>query len=70
MLVLFILFWVVCSVLSYGFLFGYFQRKYPLLTDDDYWEDMLFSFLCGIFGPSALLVIIFLKAYEYGLKFW
>ena len=70
MLVLFILFWIICSMLSYGFSFGYFQRKYPVLTDDDYWEDMLFSFPYGILGPTALFVIIFLKGYKYGLKFW
>ena len=62
--------WVVCSVLSYGLSFAYFQRKYPALAKRDYKKDMLTCAFWSLFGPMSIVaMIINIRSFKYGLKF-
>lgn len=70
MLILFILFWATCSILSYGFEFSYWQNQYKTQAVHDYKKDLLFSIVFSISGPIRLIVILILDMYKHGLKFW
>ena len=48
--------WFGCGLLSAGFTFAYFQRKYPYLAERDRRKDMGFAQADILFGPIALLV--------------
>ena len=62
--------WVVCSVLSYGLSFAYFQRKYPMLAKRDYRRDMLVCVVISLVGPmSLILTLINFRSFKYGMKF-
>lgn len=61
MIIFLISFWVVSGVLSYGMMFAYWQRAYPMLAEDFYWEDVASCFFTSLLGPIALLAdIVFL----------
>lgn len=66
-----VVFWVVCSVLSYGFMFGMFQREFPTLAEEDYRRDMIFSAITSIIGGPVMLCGMWYKGWipEHGLKF-
>jgi hypothetical protein len=64
---IFVYIWLACSGLSYGFLFAYFRRKYPM--PGSYSGDFLFclgSSLC--FGPAALITVFMDGYHKYGFK--
>jgi hypothetical protein len=62
--------WILCGILAYGIMFADSQRRYPLLANDDYREDMANSVLLGLFGPIGLLTALFSSGFaRYGLKF-
>jgi len=59
---IFIMFWAVCGFITYGISFAYLQRTSPpKMARDEYWEDMGFSMLWGLFGPVSLLIAFFLS---------
>lgn len=63
------MFWLACSVLSYGVLFAYFQR--PCIANDYYFSNMWRCALLSLLGP-ILLVLLLLDRNDYkryGLKF-
>lgn len=66
-----ILFWFICSFLSYGISFAYAQRTYPAIADEMRISDMADSIFFGLFfGPIGLVVIFFLSGFcEHGFKF-
>ena len=68
-MILFIIFWLICSITSYGFYFAFYQNKYPIAAKRDYIKDMFFSLFFSLFGPVGLVVIFHMKQYTYGLKF-
>lgn len=67
----FIIFWVVCSVLSYGASFAYFQRRYPLSANMDYWKDLKFCLGMSLLLSPVWLVVTVANndKFEYGFKF-
>jgi hypothetical protein len=66
---IFILSWLVCSLLGYGWMFAYFQREYPILASNDYKKDLVNAALMSIFGPITVMVALVHGAYKHGLKF-
>jgi len=69
MLELFILFWIVCGVLSYGLGFAYLQREYPIVAVKNYHSDMVDESIFALLGPFALFSTLFFWGYTHGLKF-
>jgi len=69
-LIIFSIFWSVCSILSYGFSLAYFQKEFPDISKDQYLDDICFSLRLSILGPVSLSVIIQEKGYVHGLKFF
>ena len=70
-MVIFLIIYLVTIILSYGVTFAFIQRKWPVLAEADYAEDMAFSALFAMLGPCMLLATIFLcERYKYGIKFW
>lgn len=66
--------WIICSVVSFGMGFAYFQRAYPIIAKENYSEDILFAIILSIFGPISLLSnIVWIKLFSIhgyqGLKF-
>jgi len=62
--------WVICGVLAYGICFGYLQRKFPDIAEEEYRRDMGTSVLFGFGGPITLSVLFFMTGFaEHGLKF-
>lgn len=75
--VIFTLMWLISGVLTYGILFAFFQRRYPLISERDYKIDMTISFAMGLLlGPVGLGCVLIAVKYNkhgpkfYGLKFW
>ena len=72
---LYIAVWLVCSVLTFGLSFAYFQRKYPYTAESNYKEDFGFCFTLGLLGPLAFIAFLILVLVEnkgklYGFKFY
>jgi len=67
-LIIVLIVWAPCSVLTYGLYFAHFQRKFPNLAEDDYQKDRRNARIAALFGPIGLLVE--LLTYEgFGMKF-
>ncbi len=48
-------FWVICGVISYGLVFGYFQREFPNIAEKHYRRDMNTALVVAFGGPFGLL---------------
>lgn len=64
----FLLFWIVCGVVTYGLTFGYYQREFSALAKEDYWRDLIFSTVFSLFGPISLFVVFISFRYKHGFK--
>jgi len=72
MMEIFIIFWIICSVIFYGFSFGYFQREFKSFAEEGYWGDMTLCLLSSVFGPISLFVWFAAfnkRGVKHGLKF-
>lgn len=69
MLLLILLIWLICSVLTYGFSFGLFQREFPCLAVKGYKEDMRISLFFALFGPFGLIGLFLAAGFKHGMKF-
>ena len=67
-LLLGMLVWVVCGVLSYGLNFAFFQRKFPTLADEEYARDLRFAVITSFLGPVALFANLCACGIKHGLK--
>ena len=61
--------WLVCSVLSYGFLFASLQKSCPITAKENYKEDKRWAINQALFGPITLMMVLMNGAYKHGLKF-
>jgi len=66
---LFITVWFGCGVLTYGFDFAHFQRKYPYLAERDRRSDRISSVLVALLGPLGLILVMIAEHNKHGLKF-
>ena len=64
-----ILFWVLCSILVYGFQFAMWQKEFPSLAKEDYKSDKLRSLVISIGGPIILIIMLIEYDCKYGLKY-
>lgn len=46
--------WMACGVVGYGITLAYFQRKFPSIAEQHYWDDVTFALLIGAVGPIGL----------------
>jgi len=68
----YILIHIICSIVCYGTLFAYFQRKFYILSAKDYWTDFGVSLLTSVLGPFGLIVSYSIARndlFKYGFKF-
>lgn len=61
--------WTVCGVLTYGLTLAYFQQKWPSLAPDGYREDARFARCMAVTGPIGLATALYLGDRRYGLQF-
>jgi len=69
MLILLLAVWVICGVLEYGLCFGFFQREYPILAEEDRGDDKRRAFIAAMSGPIGLLSSLLLGHYKHGFKY-
>lgn len=69
-IIVIILGWLICSVLSHGFFFACCRVKFRVFTKDRYWEDFKMSLLWSLCGPITLVALFLRGTTKYGLKFW
>lgn len=69
MLLLLFLFYVVCMVFSFGFIYGYLQLEWPRLAEKDRKGDIRMSLCISLFGPMAMILILLNGDYKHGLLF-
>lgn len=62
--------WLGCGVISAGYTFAYFQRKYPRLAEDGFKDDRSIALLDIGFGPIALFNNISGGYCKYGWLYW
>jgi hypothetical protein len=67
-MIYFILFWGICYILNYGFIFSYNRHEFP--NSGEYEADLFFSLVFAFTGPIGLLVIVCSGSTKHGLKFW
>ncbi len=60
--------WIACGVLAYGLTLAFFQRKFPLIAADDYWDDVLFAVFIGTLGPIGLFTALVSGGTKHGVK--
>lgn len=69
---LFMLFYVICGVLTYGLTIAHFQKAYPSIAKETYHDDVHFARLISLLGPGSLLGFMLFKgfkSFEHGLQF-
>lgn len=66
---LFLAAWIITSVMTYGYSYGHFQRKYPTLAKDDENSDRVFAVMYAIFPFVGLIVVLIVGGDKYGMKF-
>ena len=62
-------FHIMCSVLAFGLTFAYFQRRWPTIAEEQYTKDRAFAFFLSLYGPIALIVVLYRGRLKYGIKF-
>lgn len=63
--------WVACAIPNYGMLFAYFQRKFTLIAEEYYVNDMVFSIVVSlVFGPFGLVATLISRFYRHGFKWY
>jgi len=71
MIIIGIVFWIVCGILTYGLHFAYLQRRlldWQELADKSYTEDRSSSMVLGMGGPISLMGLLISKQCCYGFK--
>lgn len=68
-LIVVLLAWVVCGVVTYGLMFAHFQRGFALIAKDDYRCDVKASLFMAAFGPLGLIATVLSGCFLHGLKF-
>ena len=64
------LFCFVCSVLTYGITFSYFQGEFPELSKEYRMADIVFAIGYAMLGPIGLFLSFIMSGKaKYGLKF-
>ncbi len=58
MTILLIIFWLICSFLTYGLAFYHFQSEYPSIAQELYVSDVIASLFLSLGGPISLLVTV------------
>lgn len=51
------LFWIACSVLTYGMYLAHLQKAYPTIAEKNYRQDCGTAFFTAVWGPFGLWVI-------------
>jgi len=67
--VLVIAIWALCSILHYGIWMAYFQKRYSLIADETYREDVFMGLATSICGPVSLIISLSLFGTKYGVMF-
>jgi len=49
--------YLIVAVLSYGLIFNFWQKAYPNTAKEDYYKDMVFSVVSGLFWPILLILL-------------
>lgn len=60
--------WIACAILNFGIMFAFFQRKWPILAEEDYQRDYAMCAIFSILGPISLLISLVTRTCGYGLK--
>ena len=68
-IIIFAILWIICGILSYGFLFAYFQNEYIFIAKEDYNKDKRYAFGIALLGICGLVAIICMNQYKHGLKY-
>jgi len=69
-IIVIILGWLICSVLSHGFYFAWCQGEWPIFAKRNYWTNMKISLFLSLFGPITLFTLFMVSATKHDLKFW
>ncbi|GAF85669.1 unnamed protein product [marine sediment metagenome] len=72
MLLIGILIYTICGILTYGVEFAYMQEEFPALAELDYAKDKSRAVCWGLSGPIGLVVSLTTSkfGFKHGLKFW
>jgi len=75
-IILLVCVYIICFIISYGLCFASLQNDFPLLKEEDYKKDLVFSIIISLFGPISIFAVIMeclsekRSIFKYGLKFW
>jgi len=66
--------YLICSILTYGLIFAYFQKSFPSIAEEYYKSHLSTAVLAALFGPiglTAIIIVLFDEKikFKYGLKF-
>lgn len=71
-MVIILIIWMVCSVLSYGLFFAWIRNYEP----GNYKKDIVYSIIASTLGPISLIIVFIVtisiggNPFKYGLRFW
>lgn len=67
--IIFLVLWLVTSVITYGVLLGYYQREFPMLASEEYSRDAQHAALVAVLPLVGLLVALFSGKFKHGVQF-
>ncbi len=73
-LTIYVVSYITSAITIFGMEFADFQRRFPLLADEEYWDDVgtcaFLAMLGAIIGPLGVLISFLLNGCaKYGLKY-
>lgn len=66
LIILVILADIFCSVLTYGYIFNYYQKEFPTIASKSVRQDKRHALGMSIIGIARIIVVIMLQRYEHG----
>jgi len=66
--ILLVTIWAICSIISYGVFFAYFQSQFPRISRHYERSDQRLAMAVALLGPIALIVGIGMGLFRHGYK--
>ena len=64
-----IIFWILCSILSYSVGLAYLQREYEIIAKEDFHWQRNVCLVLSLSGPAFLIVLFFDTKFKHGFMF-
>lgn len=66
---IFVVVWLGCGILNYGWALAHYQGMYPLIAKEQYQSDRAFAALMLLMGVIGTIVVLLIRGWDHGLQY-